>query len=163
MKTLSEGHARFVTGLWRFVTELWRPRFAHGLTIIMAPLLLAGCTASQPVAYQQPMPRYYQYSVQPQAGGYYVHSPYGYDRYVAPSPYAQPVTPPPTYIPNVIPRAEAAEPYTPPSVAQPYTPAAAVQPDPPPTPLRAVDAPGERPVDSSCGWWRLCNFWGSGS
>jgi hypothetical protein len=155
MKTSSEGHARFVT-------SLWRPRFAHGLTIIMALVLLAGCTASQPVAYQPA--RYYP--VDSPAAGYYVHSPYGYDRYVAPPPYYAPpaqAAPPPTYIPNVIPRAEAAEPYTPSSVAQPYTPAAAVQPDPPPTPLRAVDAPGERPVDSSCGWWRLCNFWGSGS
>jgi hypothetical protein len=162
MKTLSEGHARFVTGLWRFVTGLWRPRFVHGLTIIMALLLLAGCTASQPVAYQ-PVQQPYLWHSGP--GGYYVHSPYGNDRYVAPSPYAPPAqaAPPPTYIPNVIPRAEAAEPYTPPSLAQPYTPAAAVQPDPPPTPLRAVEAPGERPVDSSCGWWRLCNFWGSGS
>jgi hypothetical protein len=155
MKTSFGGHARIVTGLWR-------PRFNGGAALaIMAALLLAGCTAGQPVAYQ-PVTQPYLWHSGP--GGYYVHSPYGPDRYVAPSPYAQPVAPPPvSYVPNVIPRAEAAEPYTPPSVAQPYTPAPAMQPDPQPTPLRAVDAPGERPVDSSCGWWRLCNFWGSGS
>jgi hypothetical protein len=151
MKTLSEGRARLVT-------RLWRPRFVPGapLAIMAAALLLAGCTASQPVAYQQPVPRYYQYPVQPPSGGYYVHSPYGYDRYVAPSPYAQPVAPPPTYIPDVIPRAEAAEPYTP-----TYTPTPAAAPNPPPTysprPLPAVTSPP--PASSDCGWWDPCHLW----
>jgi hypothetical protein len=31
-----------------------------------------------------------------------------------------------------------------------------------PEPLRPVDPPDAHPVDPSCGWWRLCNFW-SGS
>jgi hypothetical protein len=152
MKTLSESHARFVTGLWR-------PRFAPGLVVI-AVLLLAGCTASQPVAYQQPMPRYYDDGpvLRPTwwnsgPGGYSAPAP------PAPPPYYAPpaqAAPPPTYIPNVIPRAEAAEPYRP-----TYTPTPAAAPNPPPTysprPLPTVTYPP--PASSDCGWWDPCHLW----
>lgn len=127
--------------------EIAEPRCQFGwIMLTVAGMMLAGCTASVPV--QQP------YTAT-------VNVPYGWP-YWNGGYYAPPAPPPVYYAPRPLP------PRSPPqnspfSMIVPSAEAQTVPAQPPP--LRSIDPePAAQPVDSSCGWWRLCNLWkGSGS
>ena len=107
----------------------------------IAGIMLAGCTASAPV--QQP----YTATLDGPDGWSYRNRGF----YAQPSPFSAsrplpPRSPPPQ-----------SSPY---SMIVPSAEAQTVQAQPPP--LRSIDPePAAQPVDSSCGWWRLCNLWKS--
>jgi len=100
---------------------------------VLAGLALAGCTAPM-----QPYPETLPYDWSYWNSGNYVARPA--PTYSWRPPVSAPA-PAPSSPFSVIPNAEAV----------------------PLTPLRPVDPPESHPVDPSCGWWRLCNFWGGSS
>jgi hypothetical protein len=129
----------------------WRRGFVCSAPVTVATLLLAGCSASAPVtSYQPPVPQQ-NYPATVNVPNDWTYSNGGYYAPPRPAPAAPAL---PSYFPNVIPRAEA---HTTP---EPYRPEPAA---PEPVPLRPVDPPDSHPVDPSCGWYRLCNFWSGGS
>jgi hypothetical protein len=112
-----------------------RQRFGCMVPAI-AGIMLASCTASAPV--QQP----YTATLDGPEGGYYRNG-----GFYGPSS--------PLHAPSL--RAPQSSPY---SMIVPSAEAQTVQAQPPP--LRSIEPePAAQPVDSSCGWWRLCNLWKS--
>jgi hypothetical protein len=105
----------------------------------VALLSLAGCTSYQPLPHDPAWSGGYSGAIVPSSSYTRPPSYPSPPRYYQLPPDPQPA-PPPSGGSWLIPRADAAE----------------------PPPLRPVPPPELHPVDQSCGWWRLCNFW-SGS
>jgi hypothetical protein len=109
----------------------------------MAAILLTACTATEPMQpYYSPAPPPNVWNPPSETysnGGYYAPQPRSYG----------PVYPQPAPLPqrtfSLVPQAEAAP------APQQWHEAA-----PPP---REIDPPYTVPIDPSCGWWRLCNFY----
>ena len=114
------------------------------IMLMIAGMMLAGCTASVPV--QQP----YTATMNAPDGWPYWNGGY----------YAPPARAPGYYAPSPLPPRSPSPQSSPYSMIVPSAEAQTVQAPPPP--LRSIDPePSAQPVDSSCGWWRLCNLWKS--